>query len=156
MPVIVFGGSYGGMLAAWLRMKYPHVFLGAFASSAPILYFRNSPDATLEAYNDIITKDYADNNPDIPALAKEGWGYILNADPTQYDGISTLFKTCAQISKTDDLKNLYTHLVNGYAYMSMTDYPYDSNFLMHMPPFPVKAASQYFNGIAPLANQNST
>ncbi|KAG5556494.1 hypothetical protein RHGRI_006934 [Rhododendron griersonianum] len=55
-PVVVFGGSYGGMLAAWFRLKYPHVTIGALASSSPILNFESITSPY--SFNNIITQDF--------------------------------------------------------------------------------------------------
>lgn len=34
---VVFGGSYPGSLAAWARLKYPHLIHAAVSSSGPLL-----------------------------------------------------------------------------------------------------------------------
>jgi lysosomal Pro-X carboxypeptidase len=44
---------------------------------------------------------------------------------------------------------LYALLTNGYAYMAMTDYPYESDFLEPMPGFPIVEACKAFDGITP-------
>jgi lysosomal Pro-X carboxypeptidase len=56
-PVIAFGGSYGGDLAAWSRMKYPATFEGAIAASAPVLGFLGEyPAWNSNLYFQVITR----------------------------------------------------------------------------------------------------
>ena len=41
---ITVGGSYPGALSAWFRYKYPHLTVGAIASSAVILAIEDFKD----------------------------------------------------------------------------------------------------------------
>ena len=144
---IVFGGSYGGMLAGWLRMKYPQTFQGALAMSAPILYFQGAPTAPENAFGDIATEDFRAQLDKAPVLIRESFEMMMDMKtrPDTWAQMDQIFNTCApNIQSAQDVEYLYEHLSNGYLYMAMTDYPYPANFLEPMPAWPVAEAVKPF------------
>ncbi|PIA43524.1 hypothetical protein AQUCO_01900129v1 [Aquilegia coerulea] len=120
--VIVFGGSYGGMLASWFRLKYPHIALGALASSAPILYF---DDITPQnGYHVIVTKDYKEASESCYNTIRESWSEIdkVGAEPGGLNLLSQKFNTCKPLSSTKELKD-YIGLL--YVIVAQYDAPPD-------------------------------
>ncbi|XP_070007030.1 uncharacterized protein [Nicotiana sylvestris] len=134
-PVVVFGGSYGGMLAAWFRLKYPHVTIGALASSAPILNFQNITSPY--SFNNIITQDFRGESENCYKVIKGSWKKIEDMAKTT-GGLKKLrksFRICKNYISPDSLVNW---LSTAFTYTAMTDYPTPSNFLNPLPAYPVK------------------
>nr|GLL34010.1 lysosomal Pro-X carboxypeptidase-like [Ipomoea trifida] len=104
-PIIVIGGSYGGMLASWFRLKYPHIALGALASSAPILYFDHiTPE---DGYYSIVTKDFREVSDTCYQTIKQSWS-IIDTIASQPNGLSILrrkFNLCWDLNSALELKN---------------------------------------------------
>lgn len=119
--VICFGGSYGGMLSAYMRYKYPHLVTGAIAASAPIKWIhfpkitsQVSPVAsnlsqeklsfqsqTAEKFKisgnffNAVTNDYTQVNPECSAKIKAGFDYLkVLIDTQQYETISQITNQC--------------------------------------------------------------
>lgn len=79
-PWVAFGGSYAGSLAAWLRLKYPHLLYAAVSSSAPMIadlnfyeYYENIIKA-LTNYSDTCSTRIKEATQAIQALVKTSDG----------------------------------------------------------------------------------
>ncbi|KAG6570833.1 Lysosomal Pro-X carboxypeptidase, partial [Cucurbita argyrosperma subsp. sororia] len=114
-PVIVLGGSYGGMLAAWFRLKYPHVALGALASSAPILYFDDITPHN--GYYSIATKDFREVSESCYETIRDSWSE-MEAIASKDNGLSILskeFKTCSPLNSYSQLEDYLWSMYAGAA-----------------------------------------
>ncbi|XVF46806.1 hypothetical protein PTKIN_Ptkin03bG0057900 [Pterospermum kingtungense] len=104
-PIIAIGGSYGGMLASWFRLKYPHIVIGALASSAPILYF---DDITPQnGYHVIVTKDFRETSENCYNTIRQSW-FEIDKVATQANGLmnlSNIFNSCMPLYSSEELKN---------------------------------------------------
>uniref|UniRef100_A0A8C6XEC2 Lysosomal Pro-X carboxypeptidase n=1 Tax=Naja naja TaxID=35670 RepID=A0A8C6XEC2_NAJNA len=142
-PVIAIGGSYGGMLAAWFRMKYPHIVIGALAASAPIWQFDSL--VPCGSFYKIVTEDFKKSGAGCSETIQNSWAAIKRIVDTEkgLQWLSHTFRLCSPLKTKTDVINFREWLRGTWIYVAMVDYPYEAAFLQPLPAWPVKAICKY-------------
>ncbi|EDO48107.1 predicted protein, partial [Nematostella vectensis] len=140
-PVVSFGGSYGGMLSAYLRFKYPNVIQAALAASAPIYFIADL--SIRDFFFPAVTRDFKNADPKCPDLVRAGFIELDNLKKEGLkglDAISKAFKLCKPLKSADQINHLIGWIRNAFTIIAMCDYPYATDFLAPLPANPVNYA----------------
>ncbi|XP_052789673.1 dipeptidyl peptidase 2-like [Mya arenaria] len=143
-PVITFGGSYGGMLSAYMRFKYPNLVTGSIAASAPVLLLTPTADRSL--FWKLVTKDFSSATPTCYTKVKSAFQMMNDLAAQGASGLKKLsdtFRLCSPLTNNDDYVHLLGWARNSFTNLAMFDYPYPAHFYSNLPANPVKYACQY-------------
>lgn len=110
---IAFGGSYPGGLAAWMRMKYPHLIDAAVASSAPVFAKLNFFE-----YLSVVKNSLDTGSPSCVGNIQQAVQELQKklADDQGRQDIKAMFRLCNDINTTNtlDIANLYSVLAGNF------------------------------------------
>ncbi|KAL3661281.1 hypothetical protein V7S43_013487 [Phytophthora oleae] len=160
-PIIAFGGSYGGMLSAWFRMKYPNIIAGAIAASAPIYGFGGFPHFDGQKYWQVVTRDAspaAGSAKNCVPNAQKSWAQIFELSKSEIGRatLSSLFRLCEPLTKEEQGEDLAMSVLFAFDTLAMGDFPYPSSYLtggaVDLPAWPVREACSYLAGDFPMAS----
>lgn len=137
--VIAFGGSYGGMLAAYMRFKYPNIISGAIAASAPIYQVAGLVPG--EVFFRSVTNDFRNALPNCEDQVRTAFAQIKKWADVGPDGlklVSETFHLCKPLTSTGGLDHFLRWIRNAFVSAAMMDYPYPASFMANFPAYPVK------------------
>jgi len=143
-PVIALGGSYGGMLAAYIRIKYPNLVAGAIAASAPVKFFPGQFDC--RGFYRVTTRTFSET-PAGQVCAdniRNSWSVIqmIGGHMVGKKLLSDTFKTCKVITDTAQVTDF---LEGVWGSLAMMDYPYPTDFMGNVPAWPVTEACKHLD-----------
>ncbi|XP_002401170.4 lysosomal Pro-X carboxypeptidase-like [Ixodes scapularis] len=141
-PVISFGGSYGGMLSAWIRLRYPHLVSASLASSAPVHMFPGLVPCS--SLNRVLTETFRRESPVCSATIRKSWP-ILEAKFSTVEGrksIQDKFHLCQSLQE-EDYVTFRDFLHDVYSNMALVNYADPSVFLTPLPGYPVKESCKF-------------
>eukprot|EP00656_Telonema_subtile_P046200 TRINITY_DN52568_c0_g1_i1.p1 TRINITY_DN52568_c0_g1~~TRINITY_DN52568_c0_g1_i1.p1 ORF type:complete len:476 (-),score=81.05 TRINITY_DN52568_c0_g1_i1:1-1428(-) len=137
---IAFGGSYGGNLAMWLRLKNPNLWAGAIASSATPLkhLLRDTND-----FAKIETEAYGNVSSKCPELVRQGWADLFGnaSSAAGRELIGQELGLCAPLSE-GGAGGIAGWVEGALETMVQYGYPYPTSFYNPVPAFPFKVSCE--------------
>lgn len=113
---IAFGGSYPGSLAAWARLKYPHLIHGSVSSSGPLLAIPNFQD-----YYQVVADDLRTLDESCYSAVKVGIAQVdlFLQHKVGQRTLTSLFNLCDPLEESvdnkNDMANFFTTLAGNFA-----------------------------------------
>jgi len=110
--VITFGGSYPGNLAAWFRLKYPHMTLGSIASSAPV-----RAELDFYQYLDVVDKSLANiTGEECDQRIQQASSIIQSMLKTTAGTrkLESLFNICQPLNGEKDIATFISNLMGNF------------------------------------------
>ncbi|KAG7341924.1 serine carboxypeptidase S28 [Nitzschia inconspicua] len=139
---VVAGGSYGGNLALWLRLKNPNLWAGAIASSAtPLKHLLRETNA----FNRIVADVYGNVSNICPDLIRQGWQELFTHVKTKHgrQRIQYEMNLChvpERPNPRDIADEIHGWVSGALETMVQYGYPYPTNFFAPVPGYPFKLA----------------
>ena len=142
--VVTFGSGYGGMLAGWMRIKYPHLVDGAIASSAPIFHpFEVTPPSSGNAFARRVTEVMG------PVCATRLKAVLHTLDRwTENETDKKHLQHELGLCRLDNKENVLKWAQSPWGFLAMGNYPYPNAYIPAtagvstnpLPPNPLNAA----------------